>query len=50
MTLIQTLLRRLSSQQSADLAGKGPVPLQPELLKSVSGGTGGGTQSPRNGW
>jgi hypothetical protein len=49
MTLIQTLLRRLPSQ-SAEVAVKSPVPLQPELLKSVSGGNGGGTQSPRNGW
>jgi hypothetical protein len=38
MSLIQNLFRRLSSQPAAAL--KSPVPLQPEQLKAVSGGTG----------
>lgn len=52
MTLFQNLLRRLSPQQPSQPAPKAPtpVPLQPELLKSVSGGNGGSTDSPRNVW
>ncbi len=50
MTLIQSLLRRLISQQAAAGAGTSPVALQPELLKAVSGGGGDGTESPRSGW
>ncbi|MBK8527971.1 MAG: hypothetical protein IPL57_13020 [Rubrivivax sp.] len=41
MTLIQSLLRRLISQQAAAGVGTSPVALQPELLKAVSGGDGG---------
>ncbi|MCZ2290793.1 MAG: hypothetical protein LC125_02475 [Burkholderiales bacterium] len=37
MTLIQNLFRRQSSQPV--VAPKSPVPLQPEQLKAVSGGT-----------
>ncbi len=48
MTLIQNLFRRLSSQPT--VAPKSPVPLQPEQLKAVSGGTGGATDSPRSTW
>lgn len=49
MTLIQSLLRRLSSQQAA-VAPKAPQPLLPEQLKAVAGGDGGATASPRNTW
>ena len=45
MTLIQALLRRLISQQPVT-AGRTLVPLQPEQLKSVAGGT---TMLPRSG-
>ncbi|GAB1388571.1 MAG: hypothetical protein AMXMBFR78_03760 [Rubrivivax sp.] len=37
MTLIQSLFRRLSSKPAA--APTSPVPLQPEQLKAVSGGS-----------
>lgn len=47
MTLIQNLFRRLSSQPAA--APKSPVPLQPEQLKAVSGGTGE-SSSPFHRW
>lgn len=46
MTLIQALLRRLTSQQPA--AVRTLVPLQPEHLKAVSGGAG--TNLPRSGY
>lgn len=48
MTLIQNLFRRLSSQPA--VAPKSPVPLQPEQLKAVSGGSGGSADSPRSTW
>lgn len=48
MTLIQNLFRRLSSQPA--VAPKSPVPLQPEQLKAVSGGSGGSTDSPFRSW
>lgn len=49
MTLIQTTLRRLFLQQ-APVASKGPLPLKPEQMKAVSGGTGGQTDSPFRSW
>jgi hypothetical protein len=48
MNLLQALLRLISSQTVAPVA-KSPVALQPELLKSVSGGDGG-TTAPRSSW
>ncbi len=48
MTLIQTLLRRLSSQQVT--APKAPLPLHADQLKSIAGGVSGTTDSPRNVW
>lgn len=50
MNLLQVLLRLISSQPVAP-AAKSPVALQPELLKSVSGGDGSsGTMAPRSSW
>lgn len=49
MSLIQSLIRRLFSHQAA-VSASTPVLLKPELMKSVSGGTGGGNDSPFRSW
>ncbi len=48
MTLVQALLRRLSSQQVA--LPKAPEPLSADQLKAVAGGVSENTDSPRNVW